>query len=188
MGNTFTSFLIRGLNPLCFSADDLNFASSLRSRSQSPNKLALSQMIHSRDTPSSPSSTGGSVVSATRGYQQRRRDSDVSYVRSATRGRDEMRKSTDALNKLMAVRSKLHQSSENLRKSTENLALLKNLEDAASSARAPTARTRSSSNLRNAEPLGNMESFGTFDADSRMKSGWVLAVSKLHTPSQFVLP
>ncbi|CAI2355107.1 unnamed protein product [Caenorhabditis sp. 36 PRJEB53466] len=151
---------------------NLNVNSALRSRSQSPNKLALSQMIGSRgDTPSSPSSTGGSIVGAARGIQQRRRDSDVSYVRSATRGRDEMRKSTDALNKLMAVRSKLHQSSENLRKSTENLALLKNLEEAAASQGTPKTRTRSSSNLRNAEALGNMESFGTFDADSRMKSG-----------------
>ncbi|KAF1750546.1 hypothetical protein GCK72_017097 [Caenorhabditis remanei] len=152
-------------------ADDLNFASSLRSRSQSPNKLALSQMINSRerDTPSSPSSTTGSSIVG-RNLQQRRRDSDVSYVRSATRGRDEMRKSTDALNKLMAVRSKLHQSSENLRKSTENLALLKNLEEA-SNYSTPKSRTRSSSNLRNAEVLGNMESFGTFDADSRMRSG-----------------
>ncbi|PIC28215.1 hypothetical protein B9Z55_020207 [Caenorhabditis nigoni] len=151
-------------------ADDLNFASSLRSRSQSPNKLALSQMINSRDTPSSPSSTAGSSIVG-RGLQgQRRRDSDVSYVRSATRGRDEMRKSTDALNKLMAVRSKLHQSSENLRKSTENLALLKNLEEA-SNYSTPKTRTRSSSNLRNGEILGNMESFGTFDADSRMRSG-----------------
>ncbi|EFP06071.1 hypothetical protein CRE_16597 [Caenorhabditis remanei] len=151
--------------------DDLNFASSLRSRSQSPNKLALSQMINSRerDTPSSPSSTTGSSIVG-RNLQQRRRDSDVSYVRSATRGRDEMRKSTDALNKLMAVRSKLHQSSENLRKSTENLALLKNLEEA-SNYSTPKSRTRSSSNLRNAEVLGNMESFGTFDADSRMRSG-----------------
>ncbi|CAO4380474.1 unnamed protein product [Caenorhabditis nigoni] len=150
--------------------DDLNFASSLRSRSQSPNKLALSQMINSRDTPSSPSSTAGSSIVG-RGLQgQRRRDSDVSYVRSATRGRDEMRKSTDALNKLMAVRSKLHQSSENLRKSTENLALLKNLEEA-SNYSTPKTRTRSSSNLRNGEILGNMESFGTFDADSRMRSG-----------------
>ncbi|EGT41876.1 hypothetical protein CAEBREN_29743 [Caenorhabditis brenneri] len=150
-------------------ADDLNFASSLRSRSQSPNKLALSQLVNSRDTPSSPSSTTGSSIVG-RGLQQRRRDSDVSYVRSATRGRDEMRKSTDALNKLMAVRSKLHQSSENLRKSTENLALLKNLEEAANHS-TPKTRTRSSSNLRNAEGLGNMESFGTFDADSRMRSG-----------------
>ncbi|CAL2045723.1 unnamed protein product [Caenorhabditis brenneri] len=149
--------------------DDLNFASSLRSRSQSPNKLALSQLVNSRDTPSSPSSTTGSSIVG-RGLQQRRRDSDVSYVRSATRGRDEMRKSTDALNKLMAVRSKLHQSSENLRKSTENLALLKNLEEAANHS-TPKTRTRSSSNLRNAEGLGNMESFGTFDADSRMRSG-----------------
>ncbi|CCD72432.2 Cep57 centrosome microtubule-binding domain-containing protein [Caenorhabditis elegans] len=150
-------------------ADDLNFASSLRSRSQSPNKFALSQMINSRDTPSSPSSTTGSSIVG-RNLQQRRRGSDVSYVRSATRGRDEMRKSTDALNKLMAVRSKLHQSSENLRKSTENLALLKNLEEASNHS-TPKARTRSSSNLRNADNLGNMESFGTFDADSRMKSG-----------------
>uniref|UniRef100_A0A1I7U7W1 Protein kinase domain-containing protein n=1 Tax=Caenorhabditis tropicalis TaxID=1561998 RepID=A0A1I7U7W1_9PELO len=150
--------------------DDLNFASSLRSRSQSPNKLALSQMMNSRDTPSSPSSTTGSSIVGRGGYQQRRRDSDVSYVRSATRGRDEMRKSTDALNKLMAVRSKLHQSSENLRKSTENLALLKNLEEASNHS-TPKTRTRSSSNLRNGEILGNMESFGTFDADSRMRSG-----------------
>ncbi|CAD6193698.1 unnamed protein product [Caenorhabditis auriculariae] len=160
--------------------DDLPYTpfSHLRSRSQSPNKLALSQLLQNRgeggresvdSNPSSVGANGAHSRELTRHLQQKRRDSDVSYTtRSTSRGpmsRDgEMRKSTDALNKLMAVRNKLHQSSENLRKSSDNLALAPG-EDVTSSV---GMRTRSISNLRTANAL---ESFGTFDVDVRSRSG-----------------
>ncbi|CAI5451731.1 unnamed protein product [Caenorhabditis angaria] len=139
-------------SPITRRLEEPSFSSSLRSRSQSPNKLALSQMLGSRNEVSSSASSTVSGMTKTK-----RRDSDMSYVRSATRGRDELRKSTDALNKLMAVRSKLHQSSENLRKSTENLSIVDG------------SRTRSITNLR--APSRNMETFGTFDADSKSQYG-----------------
>ncbi|CAB3396468.1 unnamed protein product [Caenorhabditis bovis] len=167
--NLFASSMDSNTN-LARKSEEPTFSYSLRSRSQSPNKSALSHMLN-RD--SSPSSTAtSSVVNAgsrdrTMHLQQKRRDSDISYFKSANRGRDEMRKSTDALNKLMAVRSKLHQSSENLRKSTENLSLLKQIDDDGNQ------RTRSITNLRNITKTGTngAETFGIFDADSRNRSG-----------------
>ncbi|KAK6754316.1 hypothetical protein RB195_013363 [Necator americanus] len=98
-------------------------------------------------------------------HMMRRRDSDMSYAAASTRLtpagsrsnlRDaDTRKSTEALNKIAALRSKLHQSSENLRKSSDNLRF------EAQDENAPT-RTRSISNLRGGNAL---EAYGTFDAD-----------------------
>uniref|UniRef100_A0A1I7XPD5 Uncharacterized protein n=1 Tax=Heterorhabditis bacteriophora TaxID=37862 RepID=A0A1I7XPD5_HETBA len=68
---------------------------------------------------------------------------------------DDMRKSTEALNKIAAMRSKLHQSSENLRKSSDNLKI----------ENTTPSRTRSISNLR----CTQLEPFGTFDADQQTR-------------------
>ncbi|ETN82916.1 hypothetical protein NECAME_07692, partial [Necator americanus] len=97
------------------------------------------------------------------------KDSDMSYAAASTRLtpagsrsnlRDaDTRKSTEALNKIAALRSKLHQSSENLRKSSDNLRF------EAQDENAPT-RTRSISNLRGGNAL---EAYGTFDADQNPK-------------------
>ncbi|VDO41066.1 unnamed protein product [Haemonchus placei] len=134
----------------------------LRSRSQSPNHMLLNQQ--NRPLPNSASRELTKEL-------QRRRDSDMSYTAASSRltpansrsnlrsvGVDgDTRKSTDALNRIAALRNKLHQSSENLRKSSDNLRLT----SAGDSENAPT-RTRSSSNLRGANAL---EAYGTIDAD-----------------------
>ncbi|KAK6060347.1 hypothetical protein COOONC_01995 [Cooperia oncophora] len=69
------------------------------------------------------------------------------------------RKSTDALNRIAALRSKLHQSSENLRKSSDNLRLTSAGDGDGQNA---PVRTHSISNLRGANAL---EAYGTFDVD-----------------------
>ncbi|XGW02920.1 hypothetical protein V3C99_014724 [Haemonchus contortus] len=134
----------------------------LRSRSQSPNHMLLNHQ--NRPLPNSASRELTKEL-------QRRRDSDMSYTAASSRltpansrsnlrsvGVDgDTRKSTDALNRIAALRNKLHQSSENLRKSSDNLRLT----SAGDSENAPT-RTRSSSNLRGANAL---EAYGTIDAD-----------------------
>ncbi|RCN44376.1 hypothetical protein ANCCAN_09653, partial [Ancylostoma caninum] len=129
----------------------------LRSRSQSPNRALVNQQ-----NARTPLSTASRELTK---ELQRRRDSDMSYTAvssrltpatSRTNLRDaETRKSTEALNRIAALRSKLHQSSENLRKSSDNLRYEVQDENA------PT-RTRSISNLRGGNAL---EAYGTFDAD-----------------------
>ncbi|EYB96917.1 hypothetical protein Y032_0145g2482 [Ancylostoma ceylanicum] len=134
----------------------------LRSRSQSPNRALVNQQQNAR----TPLNTASRELTK---ELQRRRDSDMSYTAvssrltpatSRTNLRDaETRKSTEALNRIAALRSKLHQSSENLRKSSDNLRYEVQDENA------PT-RTRSISNLRGGNAL---EAYGTFDADQHDK-------------------
>ncbi|PAV80351.1 hypothetical protein WR25_20641 isoform A [Diploscapter pachys] len=157
-------------------ADDY-FSSSnlhLRSRSQSPNKLAVQAGLTANSS------------QLTKGMEQKRRDSDMSYSMIATNGLgnsrsnlrgmngDETRKSTEALNKLAAVRSKLHQSSENLRKSSDNLMAFNSPAGGDSNDPHRNVRTTSSGNLRHS--IGGaggaqLEPFGTFDVDVRSRSG-----------------
>ncbi|KAJ1374692.1 hypothetical protein KIN20_037439 [Parelaphostrongylus tenuis] len=136
----------------------------LRSRSQSPNQLLLQQQNAFR---ASPSFTSRDLAEL-----NRRRDSDMSYTPVSTRltpassrsnlrgaGTDsgDLRQSTEKLNRIAALRSKLHQSSENLRKSSENLGS----PSISGNEKEPT-RTRSISSLKGGHAL---EAYGTFDAD-----------------------
>lgn len=132
----------------------------LRSRSQSPNQILLHQQKASRSTPNCELTD-----------VHRRRDSDMSYTpvstrltpvssRSNLRGAIEsgdLRKSSEMLDRIAALRSKLHQSSENLRKSSDNLGSYGN----DGNDKQPP-RTRSISSLRGGNSL---EAYGTFDAD-----------------------
>ncbi|WKY11716.1 hypothetical protein Q1695_003354 [Nippostrongylus brasiliensis] len=139
----------------------------LRSRSQSPNHVLLSQQMQQNTNRSLPCSASRDLTKEL----QRRRDSDMSYTAASSRltpassrsnlrgvGVDgDTRKSTEALNRIAALRSKLHQSSENLRKSSDNLGI-----SLAGDGENAPFRTRSISNLRGANAL---EAYGTFDAD-----------------------
>ncbi|CAI4223987.1 unnamed protein product [Auanema sp. JU1783] len=126
----------------------------LRSRSQSPNRFKLSQSM----TPTS------------RDITKSRRDSDMSYTAMSSRmtpatsrsnlRETETRKSTDALNKVNALRSKMYQSTENLRKSTDNL-LLGTSESESPPESTERTRTRSISNMRG----GHLEMAGSFNPD-----------------------
>lgn len=146
----------------------------LRSRSQSPNHVLLSQQQQQQQQNANRSAPSSATRELTK-EMQRRRDSDMSYTAASSRltpansrsnlrnvGVDgDTRKSTEKLNRINALRSKLHQSSENLRMPSDNLRLTSAGDGGGSGEGAPI-RTRSISNLRGANAL---EAYGTFDAD-----------------------